>query len=72
MNFDNKFQCNFDDGHTVHNIILTMLTSPRTCSPALTELLSQQLQSPLYDVADGLTVLEDNNMLWMAGPVIQP
>ena len=71
-NFNNKFRHNFNNGRTMHEITSTMLTLPKTCSPALTEHLFQWLQSLPYNATDGLTTLEHNNVPWMAGPVIWP
>ena len=39
---------------------------------ALTECLSQWLQSLSYEATDRLTALEHNNVPWMARPVIRP
>ena len=71
-NFNNEFRRNFDDEHTMHEITLTMWTLPKTCSPALTERLSQWLQSLSYEATNRLTALEHNNVPWMARPVIRP
>ena len=71
-NFDNEFQCDFDNGHTMHKITLMMLTLPKACSPALMEHLFRRLQSLPYDATDGLTALEHNNVPGTARPVIRP